>query len=495
MFKIACPACGAEVKFRSAVSTLAVCEYCNSTLLKDAESVKDIGKMGEVLEDYSPIQLGTSGLVNGVHFTVIGRIQLRYDAGFWNEWYVLGDDGLPGWLSDASGQYVFTRSTEANPRLPGFAQFRPGKPLLHKGKTFYASDIRTASCTAGQGELPFTVGKGWQAQVVDLRSGRDFITLDYSEGDAPQCYEGRAVTLEELKCQLLREDSAIAESAGRFRGKLRPLECPNCGNSIVYLPGMATQIVCKSCHADVDCADDTAVVLKKHDEVEALKTTLQPGDTGKFNNVSWTVLGVLARQTTDDEPEIWGEYLLFNMRNGFLWLVETGEGWSLVEVLNEWPLSWSQSAVSLGEGSAQLLYRYTDEVVYAAGAFNWRASVGDKTYVMEYSGAKERFCMERTESEIGWSRSTKMSAQQVMAAFSKPATTKSNWLGEVSTNGAVPVGSMPLASGATNKGSLLAAAIIASIILFIFTLPAEGNPILGYIILWLPVFWRGSDAS
>src|SRR5204862_1942155 len=94
--------------FRSAASVMAVCEYCRSTLLKDAESVKDIGKMSEVLEDYSPIQINTSGTFQGQNFTVVGRIQLRYDAGFWNEWYVLFDHGASAWLSDASGQYVFT---------------------------------------------------------------------------------------------------------------------------------------------------------------------------------------------------------------------------------------------------------------------------------------------------------------------------------------------------------------------------------------------------
>jgi len=86
MQKVSCPSCGAEVSFRSAASVMAVCEYCHSTLLKDAESVKDIGKMSDVLEDYSPIQINTSGEYQGKHFTVVGRIQLRYDDGFWNEW-------------------------------------------------------------------------------------------------------------------------------------------------------------------------------------------------------------------------------------------------------------------------------------------------------------------------------------------------------------------------------------------------------------------------
>ena len=164
---------------------MAVCAYCNSTLLKDAESVKDLGKMGQVLEDYSRIQIPTSGHIDGGRFTVVGRIQLRYDAGFWNEWYVMFDDASVGWLSDASGQYVFTRAITANPRVPGFAQFHPGKVLIHEGKSFYASDVRSAQCTAGEGELPFKVGAGYEARAVDLRSGKDFMTLIFPRATPP----------------------------------------------------------------------------------------------------------------------------------------------------------------------------------------------------------------------------------------------------------------------------------------------------------------------
>jgi hypothetical protein len=39
---------------------------------------------------------------------VVGRIQLRYSAGIWNEWYLLFDDGATGWLGDSSGMYTIT---------------------------------------------------------------------------------------------------------------------------------------------------------------------------------------------------------------------------------------------------------------------------------------------------------------------------------------------------------------------------------------------------
>ena len=89
MQQVACPGCGAPVQFKSAASVMAVCEFCKTTLLKDATSVRDLGKMSEVLEDYSPLQIGTSGQFAGRGFSLIGRIQLQREAGC-NDRLILG---------------------------------------------------------------------------------------------------------------------------------------------------------------------------------------------------------------------------------------------------------------------------------------------------------------------------------------------------------------------------------------------------------------------
>ncbi|MDO9192677.1 MAG: DUF4178 domain-containing protein, partial [Undibacterium sp.] len=68
MQNVSCPGCGAQVVFRSHASVMAVCEYCKTTVLKDADTVKNYGKMSDVLEDYSPVQIGTSGVFGGRGF-------------------------------------------------------------------------------------------------------------------------------------------------------------------------------------------------------------------------------------------------------------------------------------------------------------------------------------------------------------------------------------------------------------------------------------------
>jgi ribosomal protein S27AE len=68
-YRAACPGCGAPVLFRSAQSTHAVCGYCHSTVVRDGERLSRIGKMADVFDDYSRLQLMASGRWNGVGFT------------------------------------------------------------------------------------------------------------------------------------------------------------------------------------------------------------------------------------------------------------------------------------------------------------------------------------------------------------------------------------------------------------------------------------------
>ena len=414
---VSCPGCGAEVRFRSHAAVMAVCEYCHTTVLKDAGSVSAQGKMSDVLEDYSPVQMGTSGEVGGRSFTVIGRIQLRYDAGFWNEWFLLLDDGATGWLGDASGQFTVTTERPVKGELPAFDSIVPGRVYNIDGARFTAADKRVAQCTGGQGELPFRVGEGWQARVADLRTGASFITLDYSDAGTPAVYTGHPVTLDGMKCQLLRDDEQIKASAGRYRGKLDALECPSCGAGIKYLPGITTALVCPACAAQLDAAGPQAQVLAAGEKVERERTTLTLGAQARISGAKYTVIGAMVR--VDEELSEWTEYLLYSPRATFFWLVESEDGWYRASVLDTWPV-WTSTAsdtATLDSVAYEKLYEYQARVKFAAGAFNWRVAAGDQVRVIEFEYGPATLSAELTRDELTWSRSVPVAFDQVKAWF------------------------------------------------------------------------------
>jgi hypothetical protein len=161
--------------------------------------------MAALLEDASPVQLGAEGAWRGTHFAVVGRLQVRWEHGCWNEWYCAFDDGRGGWLADAAGEYAVSFETAAPEPLPAFASLRPGLRLTLAGVAWEVTDLREAEVVGGEGELPFRVDAGWKTATADLRTPTArFATLDYSD-ETPRLYTGEVVELAALELRGLRE--------------------------------------------------------------------------------------------------------------------------------------------------------------------------------------------------------------------------------------------------------------------------------------------------
>jgi uncharacterized protein (DUF983 family) len=421
MYKAACPGCGADVAFKSAASVLSVCEYCQTTVLRTDEGVRDLGKRAALFEDYSPIQLGTSGVFENTGFTVVGRIQMRYEAGFWNEWYILFDDMKGGWLSDASGQYTVLKDIGPKADAPAFGSISPGDDLAHLGKDYVCADVRVAQAAGFDGELPFALREGWTAHVADFRHLNQFLTLDYSDSETPHAFQGKAIAkLADLKAQHLRDDDTVKASAGRLRAPVKHVPCPNCGSSLAYVDGVAAHMHCGSCGSEVSCTGEVPEVLAKNHKMKAPPLTLQPGDEGMLFGSKWLVLGAMSRKE-EDGGEMWTEYLLYNVKQGFQWLVETSQGWTRTDVLDNWPRIQSEKEVHLGTDKFKFQYEYEAEVVYVVGAFNWKAQVGDVTTIYSYakSGGQDTLDAEQTDTEFTWSRSRVVPTETVLTAFNR----------------------------------------------------------------------------
>lgn len=476
MQQVPCTDCGAPIQFKSTASVLAVCEFCRATVLKDAGSVVNLGKMSEILEDYSPLQIGTSGQFEQRSFSLIGRLQLQYSDGYWNEWYALFDDGSTGWLSDASGQYVMTFPAEAGTHLPLFEKLAPAARVTVSGRTFAASDVRTAKCTAGQGELPFKVGAGYVARVADFRVADRFVTLDYSDGVSPRVYQGRAVELSDLKPQLLRDPGTIRDSAGHFRGKVSALNCPSCGAAVKCVPGATVHIICPNCHAAVDTAGDVATVLAAGHSAAQVTFTLELGSEATIAGSRYTILGAMRRSDSDGSG--WSEYLLYSPGKAFIWLIESGGEWQRASVLDRWPAWDGAGHASFGNVQFNKSADYIARVEFAVGSFNWRVKVGDTVHVTEFEAAAKRLAAEVSREEMTWSLASPVPADQLHA-----------WLGvDVSNHATTHPGYRAMA-----KRVLFPMLIVNAIPLFLATGSALAYTLLATLAIYLPAYFL--DAS
>lgn len=427
-FRAPCPSCGAPVELRSATSAFAVCGYCRSSLVPRNGALERIGQVAAVFEDYSRLRLGAAGRFGERGFSVIGRLQMQYAGGGWNEWHLLLDDGSTGWLSDASGQYALLQPRAWPPQAPGYDELGPGRSFLADDARYTVSDRREASCRGAEGELPFPVHERWTGRLVDARSGDRFITLDWSD-TPPAAYSGRAVRLSELSMQFLRSGDEIAETAGRLRGALASLSCPSCGASLPVAVGLTLSARCPSCGSELDTAGSAATlrVQGRAAEARTAGTSLQVGDAGVLRGQRWMVLGVARQRSRADGQNFdWTEYLLYHAGQGFRWLSEADGKWLWAEAADTWPMRMTGDRVRLGDTLFKRDDQYDAAVQGTWGSFPWELKQGDRAACEEFVPAGKsshpagtRLVVETSADEQVWSVCTPIEASQVLAAFGR----------------------------------------------------------------------------
>lgn len=490
MFSTTCPSCGAPLSFRSAASAVAVCGFCKSTVSRKAEQLELLGKQAELVEDISKIQIGTEGEFRGQRFSVIGRIQMRYDQGIWNEWYILYVTGVTSWLSDSSGQYAILSSLGTPQGLPSFEQLQVGQVTRFSNKGFTVTDRRVSQCIAAQGELPFSVDSRWESKTIDLRSGTEFLTLDFSDAP-PVLYQGTSIEFDELKLVRLRDlkDRFTNEhTLSKIDPKqIQSLGCTSCGSPIKWVPESTSDVTCQQCGSQLKAQAGSLVLALESANSRRVMTALEPGDVGSIHGFEWTVLGVMQKQVTNDGSSRWEEYLLYESSQGYRWLSHAEGRWVWIQVLNKQPESDGSAGFRVDDQRFTAYENYGAETLYVAGAFNWQARVGDRVQVFEYHGGSKILTRERSDTEETWSVGQVMSAHQLMLAFGRGA-------GQKKGN---PNSQRQAYTADDESGSswLIGYSIAASALLLLLTLPAwfisrVDSPIealmFGLIAVWLP---------
>jgi len=418
-WQAACPNCGAPVEFASAASASAVCSFCRSTLLREGDALRKIGTSAELFEDYSPLQLGAAGRYAGAAFTIIGRLQLSYAEGSWNEWHALFDGGKSGWLSEDNGSFVFSFEAPLDQPAPHSHELTLGERRIVGGQGWSVAALTMTTVAAAQGELPHPPALQRKYLVAELRNDKDEVgSLEYSDADHPQWSVGRSVRLAELQLTGLREEQSKTLGS-------RALPCPNCGASLEPKLDSTKSITCPQCASVVDISAGAGGELAHYSQEVGTPPQIPLGSTGTLaltpgQPLPWQVVGFQERcdipESKEDETSFWREYLLFNKTEGFAFLVDTSEGWSLVRPLTGAPQGGGARVQWQGKTFA-LKYSYGALTTHVLGEFYWQLKKNDRVQVSDYEGGNELLSREASGDEVTWSYGRKLSAAEVAQAF------------------------------------------------------------------------------
>jgi Domain of unknown function (DUF4178) len=414
-YRAPCPGCGAPVEFLSAQSTHAVCGYCQSTVVRSGETLARVGKMAELFDDHSPLQLMASGKAFEQAFTLVGRLQYKSGSGTWTEWNAFLPDGTTASLSEDNGAYVFMRRQDMQREVPAPEHFRVGATTAINGKSFTVASNETAALLSAQGELPKLPPLGQPFAMVELRNeDGEVLSIDYGM-QPPEVSIGRAVLLEDLQMTGLRDESAKEEKGAR------QFHCPNCGAPIEVALESTKSLTCRACNSLIDMSNGIGGELTHVTQDEPVKPLIALGTMGQLQGVHWQVVGFQHRMGTepgDDEQFGWDEYLLYNRKRGFTFLVDSTEGWSVVKPATGAPklTKSGQSASYLGK-NYELQSTYNAETTYVAGEFYWPVHRGQKTSNRDFALNNSLLSQEQTRTEVTWSVGGKIDSDTVAKAF------------------------------------------------------------------------------
>ena len=492
---IDCPNCGGQVEFKAGSSLLSVCSYCSSAVARVGDDIGEaeiLGKVAPLAEIGSPLSLGVQGKLHRKDFTVVGRLQLNYGDGPWNEWYLAFDDGRWAWLAEAQGRVYVTFEKDLedlhreNPSmrqegaLPRFDEWSAGQKFFFGGQTVAISEKRSAKFVSAEGELPFSVPLDSTFSYCDFEGPKGtFGTLDFGNSqDVESVYFGREHEYESLfdKDVLDSVEAALAAAAVA-------MNCPNCGAAVqLQAPNESESVTCGTCDALLDCSKGTELFLLSSAAAAKSNPLIPLGTVGRYQNKEWTVFGHMIRSVWAYGVRYeWEEYLLRGGRGSYRWLICSDGHWtwstpiSAAEVETKYKgKSKDRPRFVRHKGKSFRHFQSGSAAVDAlSGEFYWKVKVGDSVKTNDYVAPPHMISFEKSKSEgaeeISWSMGTYLSRDEISAIFSDKLAFPRAPLFNIAPH--QPNSFLPLRNKITKVGLILSALIVLIAVLVSSTKP------------------------
>ena len=105
-----CPACNTIHKVQLHSASLIACRVCHE-IVAEAVTESEKPKAARIPDDWSFLQIGTTGVFKEYNFTVIGRVRLQLRNDYKNFWCTIYDGGKCLWIAESFGSFaLFTAS-------------------------------------------------------------------------------------------------------------------------------------------------------------------------------------------------------------------------------------------------------------------------------------------------------------------------------------------------------------------------------------------------
>ena len=445
--KVNCSSCGGEVSVASPTSRVASCPYCQSTLIVNEDAIHALGKMALLAETPSVLAVGWPAECRGREIHVLGRLQYRYDAGLWDEWWIqFADDGSYAWISQDEGEYTLELPLKESLSLPDYDDVQPGDTVEIGGRRLLVEEKNDAEMVGLQGEVPLDAGPGRFMRYIDLSDRRVTATVEYFDDGSARAYQGKFLKRGDLRSALRPESPAArsnnswpapAESqpAGRRPKVVRSLaglkpqtvSCSSCGGSVdVFDTSGTVMVTCRHCGSTLDVRVPGRPQLLYQAAFRKLSFPVEIGARGILRGVEYVAVGLVRYRELDDSGIYeWTSLQLFNPEQGYAFLELENGHWLLFTSLKH-PVRFHPRGAAPRqkfsyEGQTYRVFeRSAAKIVYVEGELTWVARLNDEVQYMDAVRPPHLLSAEWTDREIEWSLGKYMTPDEVVAAFRLP---------------------------------------------------------------------------
>ncbi len=414
-----CPNCGGPIQFRVGTSRAVVCSYCRYSVVRTRDSLEAVGQVADLVPTSPFMNVGDHGVVNGEEFRVHGRLQLDHGAGPWDEWYIEFPrrGGRWAWLAQAQGKFFLSSYIEAS-GMPAYEQMTPGQrgQIPGGGDIVWAVTERGQSrLVSGEGELPFPIQQDATGRYVDLSGpSKRVATIDYGDGsEPPKLFAGHEIPFSTIEVR----GGAVGPRPVQ-KVEAQKLQCPTCGGPCpIRAPDITERVACQYCGTLLDFNQGALRALAQTNMENKVEPAIPLGAEGTVRGRQMTCIGFMERSTWSGGLFKWREYLMYSGAGGYVWLMEDGGHWTLIEPTPAGGVTFSGFTASR-DGNSHKLYNVAEgEVRYVAGEFYWKVKAGDKAMLRDFIAPPHILSSEQTPSEVVWSKGEYIPKKEIGDAF------------------------------------------------------------------------------
>lgn len=163
------------------------CPSCKSSIFLHDEQAEAIGEFSTLSPEPSLLKLRTPIMIDKTRYLPLGKIRYAYGRGFWEEWFLKGEENQEYWLSIDEGDFVLEQKKQIS--LP-FKSPHVVKVGQRYGN-FVATEKGTGECVGFEGELPQLIEVGRIHNYIHLSQGEGkLVTVEFTDG-VDETFEGK----------------------------------------------------------------------------------------------------------------------------------------------------------------------------------------------------------------------------------------------------------------------------------------------------------------